>query len=108
MEHIDVINQILEADDKAKAATEGAKSERDHLREDIERERVRLREEYMRRAQERVDAEAARERAASEKMVAELDEKLLRDLEMVDQRLADHREALAERVFAMVVGDDRC
>jgi regulator of protease activity HflC (stomatin/prohibitin superfamily) len=108
LEHIDVINQILEADEKARAATEGAKADRDRLLEDIDKEREKLREEYMTRARARAETEAARERMASDRMLAELDEKLRLDLELVDRRLADRREELAEKVFSMIVGDDEC
>jgi FixJ family two-component response regulator len=104
LEHITVINQILAADHRAKAITGEAAAERDRLRADIDAERQKLQEEYMERARRRVEAEAARERAVSDRVIAELDEKLRHDLDMVDRRLGVHREALAERMFSMIVG----
>ncbi|MCL1804670.1 MAG: hypothetical protein FWG28_01505 [Clostridiales bacterium] len=105
MEHINVLNKIIEADVNARALTDAAAARQEHLVEEIDRDKAELREGYMRRAGELVEAEFARERASSALAVAELDEKLRRDLRQVDEKLALHRELLAEKVFSMVVED---
>jgi predicted ABC-class ATPase len=105
MEHIEVLNMILGADKKAKALTDTAIEKREHLSEDIEREKEKLRDEHMKRARERVEAEFARERALSNQMIAELDEKLKRDTLEVDRKLAARRESLADMVFSMIMED---
>ena len=108
MEHINVINQILAADHKAKAIAESAIAEQNRLHEDIDREREKLQDAYMEHARGQVEAAAARERAMSDRMIAELDEKLHRDLERVDRQLVDRRAELAEKMFSMIVGDGGC
>ena len=105
MEHIDVLNLILEADKNARALTDTAIARREHLSEEIEREKDKLRGEYMSRAQTRVETELARERALSDQMIAELDEKLKRDIIEVDRKLAAQREVLANKVFSMIMED---
>lgn len=107
MEHINVLNRIIEADKNAKALTGAAIARREHLGEDIEREKAKLREEYMKRARERVDAEFGRERALSARRIAELEEKLRRDIIETDQKLAARRESLAAKVFSMIMEDAR-
>lgn len=106
MEHINVLNRIIEAESNARALADEALSKREHLNESIAKECGQLREEYMKRAQERVDAELARESAQSDRIVAQLEEKLKLDLLEVDRRLAARREELAAKVFSLVVEGD--
>ena len=105
MEHINILNRIIEADKNAQTLAAGAAAKRGHLEEDIAREREWLRRDHMDRAQKQAAAGLAREKKRSGAMITELDEKLRRDIAAVDRRLAGSRGEFAAKVFAMVLED---
>ena len=105
MEHINILNRIIEADKNARILTGEAADKRDRLSEEITRDIESLHKDHMDRARQKVDAGYTRERERSDKIIAELDETLKRDLVGVDRMLSARREELAARVLAMIVGD---
>ena len=106
MEHINILNRIIEADKNARVLTGEAADKRERLGEEIALEIDSLRKGHMDRARERAAAGYTREKERSVKIMAELDEALKRDIAEVDRKLSARRDELAARVLGMIVGEE--
>jgi len=99
MEHIDVINKIIEAEHRALAVVGEAQAQRERLPDIVAEAVERLRGEYSARANSEIDtfrmAEDARADAAIDKINAEHAIKM-NELEAL---FLSRRDAWAERVF---------
>ena len=105
MEHISVLNKIIEADKNARARADEAGAKREHLDEDLAREREWLRKELMDAARKRAATALANEKERSDNLLADLDDQRRREFSEIDHRLSSRREELAAKIFALVVGD---
>ena len=106
LDRIHVLNRIIEAENNAQALAGEALQKREHLSESLAKECEALREDYMRRANERVKSEIAMENANAEKIIAGLEARLIDDLSDVDRKLTARRGELAAMIFSMILENE--
>ncbi len=103
MEHLDLLNKIIEAEQTAKQISSQAKEKRDNLPSDLRAQQERLHEEYLARAQKRVSMVEREENQAASERVQELEKELIHDKAAMEDYFRAHHETLTDGLFQMVV-----
>ena len=103
MEHIDVINKIIEAEHNAQNIANEAHGHRDALPEVIEEENRKLREWYFSRADQRIALVSEQEDKIAEEQLALLGQNLASELAALEATCESRREVWADRLYEMVI-----
>jgi len=103
MEHIDVINKIIEAEHNAQNIANEARRHRDALPEAVEEENRKLREAYFSRADQRIALVQEQEDKIADEQLALLEVKLASELASLEAMYERRREGWALRLFEMVI-----
>ena len=102
MKHVDIINRIVEAEQRARQIAAEAQEKLAHLQADLENERKNLRETYLQRAERRVEMVREREQALMREQLDEMDKHFTSERDMLERLFADHRTDWVDKLFTMV------
>lgn len=106
MQQIDLIQNVLAAEQQAQALTRDAKAQSQNIDASIEAEITRLKETYDAEAAlylENLEQSEARKR---EMRLQELDVRLKEKLQQVEDIYSSQREAWIESIFSRIVGKE--
>ncbi|GHV05507.1 hypothetical protein FACS1894217_02510 [Clostridia bacterium] len=106
MEHIDLINKIIEAEERARQVAEAAKQKRENLEEDLKANTGGLRDSYFERAEARLKKVREREAALAEERITELDKTFERDEASIKAAYAKNKDVWVEKLFKMIVAGE--
>lgn len=104
MEYLDLINQIVAAEQSAKEIAREAKEQEETLETELERETADMRERYMERARRRVAEVEETERKAAKEELERWDQKLAGAMAQVESAYAKNRDVWVETLFRQIVG----
>ncbi|HIY21169.1 MAG TPA: hypothetical protein H9841_04600 [Candidatus Flavonifractor merdigallinarum] len=104
MEFVDLINQIVAAEQNASQLVQEVQNREAGLDQDLERETADLRERYMARAKRRVGIVEETETAQAQEEIARLDQRLSESLEALNRAYESHREEWVNTLLARIVG----
>ena len=102
MEHIDVINRIIEAEHRALAVVGEAQAQRERLPDIIAEAAERLRGEYLARADNEINAFRAAEDARADAVIDKTNAEHTVKMNELEALFLSRRDAWAERVFKTV------
>ena len=104
MEYIDVVGQIIDAEQRAKALAEAGAQRRAEMHSGLEQEETALREDCLTRVQGQVDRarEAAQTEAARE--IARLDEEMQRARSQMEAAYEKNQARWVNTLFTMITG----
>ena len=103
MEHIDLINKIIEAEQRARQLADEAREKRKNMHSEIETATVDLRDSYLGRARVRIEKVKEREAAFTEERLAELDAAFEKDKESIEAAFEKSQEEWINKLFSMIV-----
>ena len=104
MEFVELINQIVAAEQNASQLVQEAQSREAGLDEDLAQETADLRERYMERARRRVGIVEETETAHAQEEIAELDRRLQNSLAALNRAYESHRDQWVDTLLARIVG----
>ncbi|MDR3207936.1 MAG: hypothetical protein LBT60_06345 [Oscillospiraceae bacterium] len=104
MEYMEVLNKIIEAEQLAQQIAGEARAQRDNLPNDLRARAEELRENFLARAEHRVQAVRDQEAALTLQQAEQLDAALRDDLARLELFFKDRHEDMAARLFGLVVG----
>jgi len=104
LEHLDIINRIIEAEQEAQKIADEAAGRKKHLNETISGDRDKIRDDYMSHAKRRIDIVRESERTACDEAIAQIEEHLKQKLEMVETTYQKNRERWISELFQSVIG----
>ena len=103
MKHIDLINSIVEAEQRAQKMSDAALKRREGLQREIDKKAAALRESYYARADARIVKICEREAAIAAEQIAELDRVFDRDMASIEAAYTEHKDEWADKLFDMIV-----
>ncbi|MCL2031105.1 MAG: hypothetical protein FWG93_06115 [Oscillospiraceae bacterium] len=104
MEHVDLINRIIEAEQEAQRIAGQARDKLGALPEELKGETDKLRKELYKRADRRIDEVRAQEQEWAARRVAQMEARHAADLAALERSFAEHRQEWADRLLDMVTG----
>ena len=104
MDHIEYLNQIVDAERRAQEIAQNAQKKRESLNVDLKSEESKMREGYMSRAERRIERVRAEEFSYADKKIGELDAVLKASLELIDAQAAASNNIWADEIFSVIVG----
>lgn len=104
MEHVDLINRIIEAEQEAQRIAGEARGKLDTLPEELKDKTETLRREIYKRADRRIREVRAQEEVWTAERVADLGARHTEDLAALESSFAEHRQEWAGKLLDMVVG----
>ena len=104
MEHIDIINRIVDAEHRAQQITNDAKEQLIGLPEEIRDETEKMHRDLRARAQRRVEIMEQIEKEATDELLKHLDEDLKRDIDAVNAAYQTNKDEWVEKLYCMIVG----
>ena len=104
MEHLDIINRIIEAEREAQKIADEAASAKKHLNETITVDKNKIRNDYISRAKRRIELVRENEKTACDEAIAQIDIHLKQKLEMVETTYSQSRERWVAELFQTIVG----
>lgn len=104
MEYVELINQIVAAEQSASQLAQEAQDRQAGLDQDLAQETADLRERYMARAKRRVGIVEETETAQARESIAQLDQRLQHSLDELNRAYETHREQWVDALFARIVG----
>ena len=104
MEFVELINQIVAAEQNASQLVQEAQSREAGLDGDLAQETADLRERYMERARRRVGIVEEIETAHAREEIAELDRHLQNSLDALNRAYESHRDQWVDTLLARIVG----
>ena len=104
MGHVDVINRIIEAEQRARQIASEAREKQNNLSVDLQNEEKNMRETYRLRAVRRIEKVAEREKALLQEQMDAMEKHFEEELSKMEKHYAENRDAWAEKLFLMIVG----
>ena len=105
MEYLNLVNQIVAAEQSAREIAREAQEQESSLEAELERETAGIRERYMERARRRVAGVEETEAKAAQEELARWDRRLERAMAQVESAYARNRDAWVETLFRQIVGE---
>ncbi|MDR1735661.1 MAG: hypothetical protein LBR85_02170 [Oscillospiraceae bacterium] len=102
MEHIDLINRIIEAEQEAQRIAGEARDKLRALPADLKSQTDKVRRDLYARADSRIEEVRREEEQYASDTVAELDARFKSDLAELEGVFAAHSKAWEDRLFALV------
>lgn len=103
MEHIELINKIIESEQRAKAMAEEALRQRESLQVNLKETATTLHDTYFERADTRLAKVKEREAALAEEQIADLDEVFDNDMRSIETAFAENQPQWVEKLFQMII-----
>ena len=104
MEYVELINQIVAAEQNACYLAREAQEREAGLEADLAKETAQMRESYLARAKQRVEIVAQTEAAQAQEAIAALDARRTQSLNALEQAYQNHAQEWVDTLFAQVVG----
>ena len=104
MEYISIVDQIIAAEQNARALAEEGRQQEEQVRAGLEQEISALREKYMEQADRRIRQVRQAEQAAAQDRIARLEEKQAHALERMRAVYEKNRVRWADTLFGLIVG----
>lgn len=104
MEHISLINRIIEAEQRAQEIFNAARSKHQNLQADLKGATEDIQKGYRERASRRIEEVRRQEDKHAVECIAELDERFARDLSAMEGTFATHRADWVNTLFSLIVG----
>ncbi len=103
VEHVNLINRIIEAENKARQIADEAQEKRKNLQHDLADAKVNMRQNYVDRANHRIAEISKREDDFAQETIAKLNEHYAAELAEMEEKFQTNRAAWAEKLFSMIV-----
>ena len=104
MDYAEMVKQILAAEQGAKALADEAQEKEQQLQESLDQEIDAMRQDYMARANQRLEEVRATETAAAEGKRRQMDERLDQAMQTVEAAYEKNKEQWVGTLFTMIVG----
>ena len=104
MDHIEYLNQIVDAERRAQEIAQNAQKKRESLQVDLKSEEAKMREGYMSRAERRIERVRAEEFSYADKSIDELDAALKTSLELIDAQANASIDSWTDEIFSVIAG----
>ncbi len=104
MEHVNLINRIIEAEQKAQEIAGAAKAKRQNLQSDLKSATDEIRQTYLDRATRRINEVRKNEERIADEMIAQLDQRYAQELSHMESMFSEHRSEWIDRLFSLIVG----
>lgn len=104
MEHVDLINRIIEAEQEAQRIAGQAREKLNALPQELKEQKEKLRREMYARADKRIAEVSKREEEWADEQIAELDARQKEELSALEKLFEEHRQEWAEKLFSLVTG----
>ena len=104
MEFVELINQIVAAEQSASQLVQEAQDRQAGLDGDLAKETAELRERYMARARRRVGIVEETETAQAQEEIARLDRRLQRSLDALNRAYESRRDQWVDALLERIVG----
>ena len=104
MDYAEMVSQIMAAEQGAKALADEAREKRQQMQAGLEKEVSALREDYMDRANHRLEEVQQTEDAAAQEALTRVDERLDRTMKAVEASYEKNKERWVDALFSMIVG----
>lgn len=104
MQHIDIINRIIETEKKARAIVAEAGKELAELDPRLAAERDALRASYVERAEKRIAMVAESEKVYADEVITKMDEELHTTIKAYLEFASENGELWADNLFRQVIG----
>ena len=105
MEYLNLVNQIVAAEQSAREIAREAREQESSLEAELEREAAGIRERYMERARRRVAGVEETEAKTAQEELARWDRRLECAMAQVESAYARNRDAWVETLFRQIVGE---
>lgn len=105
MNYEELVERIVSAEQKARAAVETEEARLSSLREDLDREARELTEQYLERARHRIAETEAIEAQNADEELARVQQKLTEDLAQLEARFAAHGAEYEANLLAQILGE---
>lgn len=103
MEHIDLINRIIEAEQRARHLADEAREKRKAMHTELETATTGLRESYLDRARARIEKVKERETSFTEERLAELSVAFEADMKSIEAAFEKNQDEWVDKLFSMIV-----
>ncbi len=103
MEHITLINKIIEAEQEAQRLAAEALKKRESMHSELKVARSTLRDSYFGRAKLRIDKIREREAALAVEQLAELDSTYTKNLASIESAFKQNEAQWVDTLFGMIV-----
>ena len=104
MEHIEIINRIIEAEHRAQSIANAAREKQVRLANDLADERRKIRDELYARANRRIGLVREHEENVALEQIAALDQKLKGDMETLENSYHANRKRWLDELFQSIAG----
>ena len=105
MEHMELLNKIIEVEEMAQRIAGEAKAERGNLSDELRVLRDKLNAEYHARAERRIQIVREQEEAQAAERIELMDATLAEDLERLESYFREHRDEMVDELFIRVIGE---
>ena len=103
MEHIDLINRIIEAEQRARALSDEALEKRMGMYTELETATNGLRESYLERARSRIEKVRELEDKFTDETLAELEATFKKDMLSIETAFEQNQDKWVDKLFSMIV-----
>ncbi len=103
MEHIEVINAIIEAEHHAQQIAQEAMEQRNELPQQLKEESERLRAKYFAQADKRIEEVDRQETAAADERIAQVERKRQASLESIEQIYSENKDRWIDELFHAII-----
>lgn len=104
MEHVELINRIIEAENEAQRIAGDARDKLIALPAELQEKTEIVHQEMRRRAENRVEQVRKHEEQWADERVAALNAQLAEELAALERMFAERRQQWADHMLAMVIG----
>jgi DNA anti-recombination protein RmuC len=101
--HIEIINQIIDAEKNARKIAEEAKERLARLDTDLSAEYEAMRASYLERAERRLESVVKTENEYADEIIVKLDAELASSIKASEESAAKNSEIWAEKLFEKVI-----
>lgn len=104
MEYVNLIQQIISAEQSAQILVQDAKEQESHLAESLEQEIAQMRATYKERADKRIAKLTKLEESVAKQDLEKWDKRLEEAMAAVEQAYIENKDAWVDALFHQVVG----
>ncbi len=106
LEHLDLLNKIIEAEQQASLISSAAKRKRDNLPNELRQQQETLRAEYLARADKRIRIVRQQSDEETKARTAALDQSLAESKALLLAYFEQHHDQMVNELFTLVVSAD--
>ena len=106
LEHLDLLNKIIAAEQQASLISSAAKQKRDNLPNELRHQQETLRAEYLARAEKRISTVQQQSDQQADEQIAQLDAQLQQRKTELESYFTQHHDRMVAELFRLVVSSD--